>query len=282
MSNLQKFLNVMYDDNSFLFLKRFYWEEPTFIKIDQVEKELEQYNQYPTETGMVIPINPLYSDGTPKLRNFLFEMDREDLSIDQQLSLMTMPCSAVLFTGGKSVHVLLCLEDGLGVKAEYKKLWQRIAYAAQNGDLDPQTGKPGITTKIPGGLRLKNGEIKEQTLIAVTRKFKLEEIERWLSTKPQLPPPAERKVNKNYYSKFESMMMQYAPEDGYHDCPACGSADKLGVTYTSDAVLTYCFKGCTYSDIKESLTSLGYEPNKVKKHQQEEKPTEDAQYREWH
>jgi hypothetical protein len=98
-------------------------------------------------------------------RNFIFEID--SLSLEQQLKVIEecgIEFSAVVYSGGKSYHCLICLENCLGgvhTKSgidEYKRIWTRIAAKIDSTSLslgfddkvvDPSCKNPSRFTRYP-------------------------------------------------------------------------------------------------------------------------------------
>lgn len=99
-------------------------------------------------------------------RNFMFEMDSLPLD-DQQLILHNceVPWTSIVYSGGKSYHAILSLEDPLGGvhtvegMLQYKHVWRKIEalvnkYAYDNGYkgqiIDPSSKNPSRFSRYPG------------------------------------------------------------------------------------------------------------------------------------
>ena len=119
-------------------------------------------------------------------RNFVFEMD--SIPVDDQLAIYEacrIPFSTLVYSGGKSVHAVLSLEEPLDVEPHtqdgvmyYKKVWERLAAAidwdAKAAGYSLPDGKPSFVdsacknpsrfTRFPNSIR-NNGE--EQSLLMV-------------------------------------------------------------------------------------------------------------------
>lgn len=100
-----------------------------------------------------------------EFRNFVFEID--ELSLEQQeiiIREIDIEFSAVVYSGGKSFHCIICLENGLGGNYtqngidNYKHVWNRIAAKIDAksvelgfGDrvVDPSCKNPSRFTRYP-------------------------------------------------------------------------------------------------------------------------------------
>ena len=122
-------------------------------------------------------------------RNFLFEIDVG--STDSQLKYreaLEIPISAAIFSGNRSVHFLLCLEEALDEKT-YRLLYQWTLNIATLFDQNVKT--PSKSVRIPGAIRPETG--KEQKLIEIGDKIKLEEFITWLNNYDYLRPKEREK-----------------------------------------------------------------------------------------
>lgn len=137
------------------------------------------------------PIEPYHAPDRPrradanvvKFRTFLVEFDKR--AIDDQIDFVVeqakMPYSLMTYSGGKSVHFLICLEEPLLTKAEYKSVVVRL-YAALGGKangLDEQNKNPSRFTRTPNGLRKPGGTL--QALLDVRARVPIAELEAWLT-----------------------------------------------------------------------------------------------------
>lgn len=118
-----------------------------------------------------------------KLRSFLVEFDKR--AIDDQIEFVVeqakMPYSLMTFSGGKSVHFLICLEEPLATVAEYKSVAVRL-YAALGGKangLDEQNKNPSRFTRTPNGVRKPDGPT--QALLDIRARVPIAELEAWLT-----------------------------------------------------------------------------------------------------
>ena len=122
-------------------------------------------------------------------RNFLFEIDVGNT--DSQLKYreaLGLPISAAIFSGNRSVHFLVCLEKALDEKV-YRLLYQ---WTLNIGTLfDKNVKTPSKSVRIPGAVRPDTG--KEQKLIELRSKVKLEDFITWLRKYDHLRPKEQEK-----------------------------------------------------------------------------------------
>jgi len=105
------------------------------------------------------------------LKNLMFEID--GIPLDDQLELLYrsgIPWTAIVFSGNKSYHALLSLEDDLGAPhtqegvEQYKQVWKRIAglinaeytgkiVSLSDGVLDEATKNPSRFSRFPNSMR---------------------------------------------------------------------------------------------------------------------------------
>ena len=151
---------------------------------------VEQASQYAFPLYTVNPIHPSidfaygydpkkYQPNKPRradlnctsLKNLMFEID--GIPLDDQLELLFrsgIPWTAIVFSGNKSYHAILSLEDNLGEPhtqegvEQYKQVWKRLAalinsehagkiVGLQDGVLDEATKNPSRFSRFPNYMR---------------------------------------------------------------------------------------------------------------------------------
>lgn len=120
-----------------------------------------------------------------KFRTFLVEFDSRAIEdqLDYVIEQCKMPYSVATFSGGKSVHFLICLEQPLASLHDYRSVVHRL-YVALGGKavgLDEQNKNPSRLTRTPNGLRKPNGPI--QALLDVQGRVPLATLESWLTSR---------------------------------------------------------------------------------------------------
>jgi hypothetical protein len=138
------------------------------------------------------PINGFREDlNCTAFRNFLIEMDygplREQLAYAKKIGL---PYSAVVFSGNKSLHFLISLDQDLTSEAVWRTMaeWTLgIATAA-----DQNTKNPSRQIRIPGAYREPG---KKQLIVENKGATNLQDFSAWLDSHPDAKPrPPERRV----------------------------------------------------------------------------------------
>jgi hypothetical protein len=154
-----------------------------------------------TEDLILMAINPMKggfrNDGNVSaFRTFLFELDVG--SIQSQylyFKKLEVPVSCHIFSGSKSVHTLVTLDQDIDEKT-YRLLYQwSLAILTL---ADSACKNPSRSVRIPGAIRPETG--KEQKLMEFNGKVKLEDFMTWLNKYPHLRPK-EREERKNLTSE---------------------------------------------------------------------------------
>lgn len=114
-----------------------------------------------------IAINPLRESRRDShctaYRNFLVEIDKGTLAQQKQyIQRLDMPFSTVTFSGNKSLHFIIALEEGV-TREEYEEYAKRLLKAVKHAD--QTTKNPSRLTRLPGGVNQKTG--REQKLLYV-------------------------------------------------------------------------------------------------------------------
>jgi hypothetical protein len=94
-------------------------------------------------------------------RNFLLELD--DMPLDRQVQYMNerLPWTSAVYSGGKSVHFIISLEEPLASEADYREVAERLHMLAPAAD--PACKNPSRLSRLPGRIRRDTG--KEQALL---------------------------------------------------------------------------------------------------------------------
>lgn len=138
------------------------------------------------------PIQDWHSSDTPrradvnvtKLRSILVEFDEREL-IDQvnYVQGSEMPYSVLTFSGGKSFHFIISLEQPVDTLTEYRQLVDRV-YSALGGKaegLDESTKNPSRLSRTPDAIRQPSGVV--QALVDVRARVPRVELESWLTSR---------------------------------------------------------------------------------------------------
>jgi hypothetical protein len=148
-----------------------------------------------TNELIFMAINPMKSgfrtdQNISAYRNFLFEIDTGSLHSQlEYCKKLGIPTSCAVFSGRRSLHFLVCLDEALSEKS-YRLLYQ---WALNIGTLFDQNVKvPSKSVRIPGTIRPDTG--KEQKLIYLNGKVKLSDFTEWLNNYEDLRPKLREKT----------------------------------------------------------------------------------------
>lgn len=125
-------------------------------------------------------------------RNFLIEMDFGPLA--EQLSYIKrigMPYSACVFSGNKSLHFLISLEEDLPSENVYRLFSEWILNITTAAD--QSTKNPSRSIRIPGAIR----DTGKQRLVELKGKVRLKELVEWLNNFPVAKPVKKERKKFN-------------------------------------------------------------------------------------
>jgi hypothetical protein len=222
--------------------------------------------------GCFVTLNPVV-DGQPALRNLLIEID-ENMSPEDQMKFYQgklLPMSTVTFSGRRSVHVVICLEEALPDLHTYRQYHYAICRALSSKpdfNCDPKK-----TTKLPGRYRLTARGTAEQKLMYLGKRVNRDFLDTWLKIMgtykyTQQPPleAAEYKIPAKLLGYVES---QFTKHSGYGyvncECPSCGGSKMWFGVETGAAG---CWHGCSYKSIIDAIRDEfgeGIDPDQLKR-----------------
>lgn len=164
-------------------------------------------NVAPTIKGaQFVTLNPM-KEGTTRAdknvavyRNFLVEFDELELS-DQTKYIqdMEVPYSSWVFSGSKSYHLVISLEDPVETKKEYDALVRWIYKALP--ECDPSCKNPSRFTRLGQGINSKTKDI--QNIVDLKPRVTQERLKAWLSN--HCGEPLLNKCHENFTGKSISM-----------------------------------------------------------------------------
>jgi hypothetical protein len=125
----------------------------------------------PAAGSVYFCINPLVARGAPlqndyvtEPRNFLIEFDKYSLDVQcKYVKKMGIPYNTAVWSGGKSLQLILSLNEACVGDDEYKRLFRLLLKIIPR--MDDRVGTRSRLARIPNAIR-ENGE--EQTLLKVT------------------------------------------------------------------------------------------------------------------
>lgn len=158
-------------------LENAFCEEITLVSPD-IEKQVEYCGSDEIQLVALNPIEGFRVDANCyRYRNFLVEMDVGPLS--QQLDYvkkMGMPYSAVVFSGGKSLHFLISLSEDLPNEEAWRKISEWILAILPLADQNCKN--PSRSIRLPGAAR---GD-KRQALVEYHGEVANATLKEWLMT----------------------------------------------------------------------------------------------------
>lgn len=107
-------------------------------------------------------INPMHTSradaNVTYYRNILLEID--SLPLDEQLRYMDgIPVTSIVYSGGKSYHFIISLEQPCKTREEYDLLVKRLHKLLP--EVDPTTKNPSRFSRLPGAIRPDTGKLQE-------------------------------------------------------------------------------------------------------------------------
>lgn len=133
--------------------------------------------------------NPKHATDIPRItianvtsfRNFAIEFD-EGTPKEQgdKLKASGMPYSAIVFSGSKSLHCPIALEEEVS-QEDYSAYFEAIRQVLLKYDLknDPQCKNPNRLTRAPKQIRIHKGEEKLQKLVTIKGRVKNSDLIKW-------------------------------------------------------------------------------------------------------
>ena len=114
------------------------------------------------------------------LRNFLFEIDK--IPLDKQIPLFAkakFPFTTMVYSGGKSYHLILSLKEDLVSREDYDAIWKSIemALSTHGAVVDPQCKNPSRYSRL-GEAKRDNKKLQEVKKIVGRHSLKV--VEEWL------------------------------------------------------------------------------------------------------
>lgn len=156
----------------------------------------DAYNPEPTwcesQDVQLVAINPVRGfrrdENVTAFRSFLVEMDdgglKEQYDYIQSLG---MPWSACVFSGSKSLHFAITLDEDLPDEDTYRMFAEWILKIAEKAD--PLTKNPSRSIRFAGNSRRETG--KEMRLVEIKSRVKLADLMFWLTKHPDKDPRLE-------------------------------------------------------------------------------------------
>lgn len=228
--------------------------EKVFTNKIDLAKNFKKY-----ENDSFFCINPIKSErknaDVQKFRNFLFEID--EISLKEQLVHIKnkgMPCSSLTYSGNKSFHFIISLDEPVKDKEHYDFIANWIHNIIEIAD--KATKNPSRLSRLPNVKREDTGKI--QKLIFVYDRIKSDDLIKWLSQYEHLMPNNRPKKKSNNYKGSRSDLIKimewyieeyqkdsYLPTGSHVQCPVCASEgrdnNKDNMYVSGDDMRFHCF-----------------------------------------
>lgn len=149
------------------------------------------------EDLVLVSLNPVKGKRLDKnctmLRTFLVEVDTMSIADQKKyIKSIDLPYSVCVFSGGKSLHYAVVLEDGITGVANYNFYAKWILNIASKADQN--TINPSRCIRIPDANRvLEDGTVVKQKLIDLKERITLDDLDFWLSKHPECRPKKHTK-----------------------------------------------------------------------------------------
>jgi hypothetical protein len=223
---------------------------------------------YVTKDYTFFSINPMDPTKTradaavTKYRNFLVEMDKVPLDQqDQHISEIDMPYSTAVFSGSKSIHYIISLEETLPDEQSYRALVKRIYKAVGYEKVDVSCKNPSRFSRLPDHIRSDTG--KEQKLLFVGRRVPNTELETWLQKRGvekedlwENLTPEPRSTFKNpsrLYGSTKNFLM-FGVQENWNISLFKAAADLCRCGYTEDEAVEELLKVTGTLDFSDRKT----------------------------
>lgn len=159
----------------YVFLQDYLQPEDAFICINPLDNK----DNNPTEDWHKEYLARRADHNVTKFRNILVEMDKVPLERQEQhMAEIGLPYSTCTFSGNKSFHWIISLQEPLRSRPEYNRLVSRVYKAVGQDLIDPTCRNPSRFTRVPGHLREDTKQI--QKLFSVQGRVSNEVLESWL------------------------------------------------------------------------------------------------------
>lgn len=217
----------------------------------------KNFNKYKDHSFFCV--NPVKSErknaDVQKFRNFLFEID--EISLEEQLIHMKnkgMPCTSLAYSGNKSFHFIISLNEPVEDKEHYDFIANWIHNIIEIAD--KATKNPARLSRLPNAKREDTGKV--QRLLFVYDRVKSEDLIEWLSQFEHLMPNKKPKRKSKNYNGGRSNLIKimewyieeyqqenYLPQGLHVQCPVCESeghdSDKDNMYVSGEEMRFHCF-----------------------------------------
>lgn len=198
-------------------------------------------------------LNPLHThrkdSNCTSFNNFLIEFDEAPLDAQIALTDSSLPYTAAVYSGSKSIHFTLHITDAPHDIASYKAIAKAILKAVEakyHMKPDYTTTNPSRLTRSPEAYRSDKTAI--QSLVALGKQYTLQQVEDVLHFSNFLQPFHPRKT-KQIYTCLQDQVAAIPPY--------------IAKVITGQVVLTEGSRNTRFWSIAKQLKDLGFEADVV-------------------
>jgi hypothetical protein len=288
------FMKVLFNDDEYIWVGNQYRSWKISVAMPEALVALQSLNC--SKDGVFVGLNPakaggltMSKDNLSQYRNFLIEMDGiQCLETQFRLIHLTgIKYSSIVYSGNRSLHVVIALEEALPCVEMYKIFHEAICLKFANL-ADAATSNPAVSTKVAGKFRKSKltGEINEQKLIELKTRVSWdslvesihEEIKQ-VHKKKTAKAASKRVLSSNsFYNDFEIFRTYLDDVKGLYNenqrisaqCPLCEreghdkSKNNLSLDLRGEKVGAKCFANESHGFIEiVRLLKERYTPAKV-------------------
>lgn len=228
---MKNLFNILFDENDYVFVAPDLYKGEVILRDDVKDGQYYCLNAVKPNTGRKL-------EDISKFRNFLIEMDKFEMDFNKKwdyvVNEMGIPFSACIYSGNKSLHFVVSLENPLADAKTYNLFAQWLKNIFKNADsscLQPQK-----LTRFPNGMNKSTGKIQEVREIRerISDDVFLEWLNKYQNFKPveQKPIVTQNQYqDRSYVVKImtwyitEYLKDNYTPDRKYR-CPICAANGK--------------------------------------------------------
>jgi hypothetical protein len=213
--------------------------------ISYLAEEKKLFNNAFFSINPMDPTKTRADSSVTKYRNILVEMDKMPLEQqDQYITEIGLPFSTAVYSGSKSIHYIISLEEELSDEQLYRALVKRVYKAVGMQYVDQTCKNPSRFSRLPGHLREETGN--EQKLLAIKGRIPYSKLEEWLLERGAKPEevwdnltPEARSTFKNpsrLYIGTKNFLMYGAPAGEWNVRLFKAAADMYRCGYNKEEI----------------------------------------------
>lgn len=215
---------------------------------------LAEVDYNPTESWHSKLVGRRADANVTKFRTFLLEFDK--LVLDMQMPYIhetEVPYSTVTFSGSKSLHVLVALEQPLANRREYDSAVRRLHQALPA--VDQSTKNPSRFSRVPGSIRMQNKAI--QQLVEANSRVPNKLFFDWLDARvpaANLPGTATSLVSLSLNKWTRYFLIHGAPAGEWNETLFKAACDMARCGWNEEKIKEKCAQITGMLDFKDMKT----------------------------